>query len=287
MERLRSATPEQRRQFQADRWVGRAERLYELDDDQKSIVRIEIENIQRERQEAMGPDAEEYDRLRKQMSEFWQAVPDGPTGDGDTRETRRERRRRMMEDPRFLQVRRRIQELERKYPVEWKDAMRRVEALLPTEQARKGRERFEERAARREEREQRLRRRPAESQPSTSLPAPTAPGDAPTATDPAPLPQGAPHPWETYVREFVADHALTPAQQTAALTILKDMRTRAAQLDLALRDKIEAAEKLPDPAARSRRLAELNQPTEQLFTELKTRLDGLLTAAQRAAARPN
>ncbi|HKQ49503.1 MAG TPA: hypothetical protein VJZ71_15635 [Phycisphaerae bacterium] len=289
MDRLRDATPAQRRQFQVDRWVDRADRMYELDDDQKSIVRIEIENMQRERREAMGPEAEEYDRLREQMFQFWRPMPGSENAERGDRETRRERRRRMMEDPRFLQVRRRLQELERKYPAEWEEAMRRVEALLPAEQAQKGREKFEERSARRQEREERWRRRGAEPRPVESASTPTAP-DAPVspATDAPTLelvPPSAPHPWEVYVRDFSADHELTAAQQAAAQAVLKDIRTRAAQMELTLRDKIAAAEKMPDSAARTQRLAELQQPSQRLFDELKTRLDGLLTATQRASAK--
>ena len=287
MNRLEGATPAQRRQFQIDRWVDRADRLYELDDDQRSIVRIEIENIQRERREAMGPEAEEYDRLREQMFQYWRPTPGSDDGQRGDRETRRERRRRMMEDPRVRQVRRRLQELERKYPVEWEKAMHRVEALLPAEQVHRGREKIEERMARRADREERRRR--SDSPPDDTMPAPPSAEPSPatdTTVERKSSAQAPTHPWEAYVLKFAAEHDLTAAQQAAAQAILKDVRTRAAQLELTLRDKISAAEQLPDPAARARRLAELQQPSEQLFAELKTRLDGLLTAAQRAASVP-
>ncbi|MFQ5430859.1 MAG: hypothetical protein ACE5E1_11170, partial [Phycisphaerae bacterium] len=61
-QQYRDATPEQRRQMRVDRWVERAARTYELDEAQKEQVRVEIEAIQRERREAMGADAEEYER---------------------------------------------------------------------------------------------------------------------------------------------------------------------------------------------------------------------------------
>lgn len=286
MDHLRDATPAQRRQFQVDRWVERANRMYELDDDQKSIVRIEIENIERERRVAMGPEAEEYDRLREQMFQYWRPTPGSDDAERGYRETLRERRRLMMEDPRYLNVRRRLQELERKYPLEWGKAMARVEALLPAEQAQKGREKFEERSAQRQERWRRRGSEPRPVEPTLAPTAPDAQASPPTAAPALDLvPPSAPHPWETFVREFIADHDLTPPQQAAAQAILKDIRTRAAQIELTLRDKIAAAERVSDPAARTQRLDELQEPTQRLFDELNTRLDGLLTATQRASAK--
>lgn len=277
--------------------VDRAARTYELDETQKSLVRIEMENMQRERREAMGPEAEEYEKLREQLFHYWRPRSDGSEANPTDREDRRERRRRMMEDPEYLKTRERLRTLEQKYPVNWEDAMHRVEVLLPADQAEKGRKQIEERLARREEREQRWqdrsegrrsRRNASDSNtpagsfgdrstpPKTESPSP----DAQTVqTPPAP-----PHPWEIYVRHFIAEHELTTAQQAAAMAILKDVRSRAGQIELSLREKIAAAEKLADPASRIKRLGELHQPIEQLFTELKTRLDGLLTASQRAPA---
>ncbi len=293
---FRDATPEQRRQMQVDRMIDRATRTYELDDNQKPLVRTELETIQRERRQAMGPEAEEYDKLREQMSQFWRPPPN-EKGEPVSRDELRERRRRMMDDPEFRKVRDRLRELDRKYPVDWEDAMKRVETLLPPEQAEKGRKRIEEREARREERAQRWRERaelrrarrgevdPNAAAAGTSVPTlPTKVESPSSAAPPVQPPATVLHPWEIYVREFITQHQLTAAQQAAAMAVLKDVRSRAAQTELSLREKTAQAEEMSDPAARAARLAELRKPTDQLFIELKNRLDGLLTASQRTPA---
>lgn len=294
---FRNATPEQRRQMQVDRMIDRAARTYDLDDSQKPLVRTEIENIQRERRQAMGPDAEEYDKLREQMSRYWRPASN-ENGEPVSRDELRERRRRMMDDPEFRKVRDRLRELDRKYPVNWEDAMKRVETLLPPEQAQKGRKRIEEREARREERAQRWRARAelrkarrGEVDPNAAAAGnsvstlPTKVESPSSAAPPVQPPATVLHPWEIYVREFIAQHQLTAAQQAAAMAVLKDVRFRAAQTELSLREKTAQAEEMSDPTARAARLAQLREPTELLFLELKNRLDGLLTASQRAPAR--
>ena len=66
-DRIANASPEDRQRFQVDRLVDRATRTYELSDDQKVTVRHEIEKMERERREAMGLEAAEYDKLQERM----------------------------------------------------------------------------------------------------------------------------------------------------------------------------------------------------------------------------
>ncbi len=91
-----------------------------------------------------------------------------------------------------------------------------------------------------------------------------------------------PDEWELYVQQFTKRCELTSTQANAAMSILKDLRTRAVQIEQFNKDRIAAAEQIKDPAARRARLKELRAPISRLFDELKKRLDGLLTAAQRA-----
>ncbi|MEE8384779.1 MAG: hypothetical protein V3S01_02550, partial [Dehalococcoidia bacterium] len=91
-----------------------------------------------------------------------------------------------------------------------------------------------------------------------------------------------PDEWELHVQQFTERHELTPTQANAALSILKDLRIRAVQIEQFNKDRIAAAEQIEDSAARRARLEELRAPIRQLFDELKKRLDGLLTASQRA-----
>jgi hypothetical protein len=200
----------------------------------------------------------------------------------------------MMQDPEVRKMRQRLVELEQKHQIDWDDASHRIEALLPAEQAQKGRQRLEEQSAKRDERQQRWRQRLDDGRNQTGVPSVTeqpvdgtdrvssesaVPAIAQAAGKPAaPAPL---HPWEAYVRSFIAEHNFFPSQQASAMAVLKDVRSRAGQIEISLRDKIAAAEKIPDEAARSKRLTELHEPVERLFVEIKTRLDGLLTAAQR------
>ncbi len=90
------------------------------------------------------------------------------------------------------------------------------------------------------------------------------------------------HPWEKYVREFNLQHMLTKPQRAAAMSILKDVRKRAIQIEQTNAKKVVEANKIKDEAARKARLKALNKPIDRLFDELKKRLEGLLTASQRA-----
>lgn len=324
-QRFRGATPEERRQLRSERMVEMAARTYELDDSQKELVRNEIESIGVERRAAMGDQAEEYDKLREKMSKFWQQRREQAGEQDGERGDRRRFWRGLRDDPEFRKLRDQMREIDQKYPFSWRDSLKRVESLLPEEQAAKGRAKLEERFQRRDRgREQRRDRGAAREQRSvertlreaeTALREAQSPqqreaaqrllADARTKIaerslsedarrglrerieaaertaaekNPKPRPLG---PWEKHVQGFIRNHALTPAQQTAAMAILKDVQARRAQIERVYAPRIAAAEQLKNPEARKKQLAELNKPTETLFEELKTRLDRLLTASQR------
>lgn len=324
-ERYRNATPEARRQMRTDRMVDMAARAYELDDTQKELVRGEIYTLREERRLAMGPTAEEYDALRGQMFEFFQRRREQAREEGEEGGDRGRFWRGMRDDPKFQKLRERMREIEREHPFDWEQSMKRVEALLPEEQVRKGHERLEERFERfrsrrqrgEERRARREERRALEKGLSKADPAGGMKADRDALLKQAiteaqknladgslsqeqrralikrleeaargdetakPLPL---HPWEKYVREYVITYALTPAQQSAANSILKECRTRADRIERVNAPKNEEAEALKDASARSKRLAELKKPIDKLFEELKSRLDGLLNASQRKKA---
>ena len=310
--------------MRSERLVEMASRTYELDDSQKELVRNEIELIGAERRAAMGDQAEEYDKLREEMSQFWRKRREAAAQQSGEQGDRRAFWRGIRDDPEFRKLRSRMREIDRKYPFNWRDSIQRVESLLPEEQAAKGHAKLEqrfqrrdqfrrqrrERAAQREQRsaEQAIRdaeaalrdaqspeqresaqklladarkkisQRALSEDARRSLQARIDAAERAAAKTNKPRPLG---PWEKHVQGFIQNHALTPAQQTAAMAILKDMQTRRAQIERVYAPQITAAEQLKDPKARKKRLAELNKPTEKLFEELKTRLDRLLTASQR------
>jgi hypothetical protein len=295
--------------MRTDRYVEMATRRYDLDETQAAMVRGEIEQMEAQRRAAMGADASEYDRLQEEMFTIWNQN----RADGAVTPAGPERWRGLRNDPRFADIRARMREIERKYPADVDTVLKRVESLLPPEKIERARQRRIERdAARAAARRRRMAREadpgadsaaaagdtaatPENAGPGRLTPTkplqPEAPGMPvvppiePAAADPpAAAVQG--HPWEQYVKRFIADRGLSGAQSNAALAILKDARFRAGQIEKASADRWTVARQIPDRAAREKRLAELNQPIDQVFEELKLRLDSLLTAAQRAKARP-
>ncbi|MBI5763519.1 MAG: hypothetical protein HZA51_08360 [Planctomycetes bacterium] len=257
-----------------ERILESASRTYNLDELQRAMVRNEIETMSAERRVAMGADAGEYDRLREKLQKMQSPVE----GTEQTPEARRARFRAMRDSPEFRELRTKLAELDRKYPIDMEAAIGRVEKLLPPEQAAAGRERRERRMVEFRERRGRRRGENATSQPS--LGATMVKREA--AEDvkaPAPPPM---HPWEKYVREFVSRNELTDAQTNAALAMLKDVQGRAGQVEALQADRVAAANSIRDGDARKKALAEMNKPYDELFEELKRRLDALLTAAQRA-----
>lgn len=312
-ERFRTASPEERRRQFTERMVDMAAWNYELNDTEKDVVRREMEKMSAERRTAMGATADEYDRLRDEMFQFWARPPaEGEAGG-------RERFERMREDPKFQEMRRRMREIEEQHPFNWEESVKRVENLLPPEKVAKGRARIEQFRRGFEERrrdgersggdrprgDDRMERRRGENRadrprrddsanrtdPDRGRDRARRRGDArrdgqrPNA-DQAPLAgpgvERPLHPWERYVQKFVVDNALSPSQVSAAYSILKDVRTRADRIESSNRDALLLAEKITDPAAKKKRIDELSKPVNDLFEELKRRCDGVLTAEQRA-----
>lgn len=292
-QRYRASSADEQEKLRNERLIERTARMYELSEDQKQLVRTEIESMQMQRRTTMGPDAAEYDKLRAQMFDFWtqRAVAEEQ---GGSRENNRESVRRMRRDPEFAKLRDRLEEFERKYPIDWEASAKRIESLLPPEQAARGRQRREARQERWESRRaERDARRAAQRQENAATAGPESARSPSAAQAPAVSPANVAvlnpppanvHPWEKYVRDYIKEHAFSEAQATSAMAILKDTRTRAGQIETTLAPRLEEARKISDPAARKAREEELNRPIEQLFEELKARMAGLLTVEQRKLA---
>lgn len=296
-ERYNNATPVERSQMRVDRMVDMTSRMYELDEVQKVMVRQEIMQVQAERRAAMGADAEELDKLREQMVEFWRTQRDEGSTEGEAR-SGRDRRRELRDNPEFRQLREKMRAIENKYPMDWEAAAQRVEALLPPEQAERGRARRAERESRWRDRRDgegrrgnRSERRAGQNGGGGIVAGDSVnqgrPGqdarvadraEAPAVESPKPAPV---HPWEVYTHDFIKRHQLAPAQANAALAILQDSRQRGARIEASIAAELAEAEKITDSVGRQKRLTELRAPIDHLFDDLKGRLSGLLTAEQR------
>lgn len=162
-------------------------------------------------------------------------------------------------------------------------------------------------------------RRTAEAAPAAPQasaapePAPTVQAPAPTpapepVTEPQPAPQPAPRGrfvspgyastdrttdlWEMYVRRFIQNYQLDNAQTNLAMQILDETKKRANEYLASRKDdyqriQTQLASAAGDEAASAKlreQLAELNKPVqEDLFNEMKQRLDQIPTEQQRKA----
>lgn len=289
MERYRNATPAERANLRLEGMVEMTARNYDLNDAEKATVRHEMEAMQAERRAAMGADAEEYDRLREKMFEYWNRPREGGNaGGGDRPDWQR-----MRDNPEFRELQEKLRALDEKYPFDWQASVARVEKVIPPEKVAKGKARMEERRAQwqnrdrnrdggqgrdregrrnRGDRGDRQRRFESGSEPSTLTP-PTAAAE-PAKVEPILKTSKAVHPWEEYTNSFSARYKLDSAQIASAQSILKDSLTRATKLE-------------QDDAARSgnaqtgKKSPELTAALDSIFKELKGRLDALLTAEQR------
>lgn len=98
--------------------------------------------------------------------------------------------------------------------------------------------------------------------------------------------------WDRWLAEFMDAHSMDAGQRDAARSALEETKQRAmahrdrnrAEID-SLEEQIAGRSELPsDFDAIKRRLVELYGPIDNMFTELKNRVETLLTSEQRAAA---
>jgi len=289
MEKYRNATPAERANLRMEGMVEMTARNYGLDETEKATVRREMEAMQAERRAAMGPDADEYDRLREKMFEFWNRPREGGNAEGGDRPDWRG----MRDNPEFRELQEKIRTLDEKYPFDWQASIARVEKVIPADKVAKGKARMEERRAQwqnrdgnrdrdrergrdregrrnRGDRGDRRRRLESGNDSATSNPPPAA-AEQPKVE--AILKSSKTlHPWEEYVNSFSARYKLDPAQIASAQSVLKDSLARGSKLE-------------QEDAARNsnsgKKSAELTSALDNIFKELKGRLDALLTAEQR------
>lgn len=286
MERYRNATPAERANLRLEGMVEMTARNYELNDAEKASVRQEMQTMQSERRAAMGADADEYDRLREKMFEFWNRPREG----GQARDGQPPDWRGMRDNPEFRELQEKLRTLDEKYPFDWQASIARVEKVIPADKVAKGKARMEERRAqwanrdrdngrdrdRRDDRgdrgERRRRRDGARGGDNGTSPPPAAVEQA--KVEAILKTSKTVHPWEEYTNSFSARYKLDAAQIASAQSILKDSLARGSKLEQ--EDAARAGN-----AATGKKSPELTAALDNIFKELKGRLDALLTAEQR------
>ena len=275
-EQMASATPEERQKMRLDWRVSMLTRTYELSEEQQGMVRAELKRMNDERRKSLGPDAEKLDRLREQMRQYWRERMGSDDNDG------RRAWRGMMDDEEFTKLRDQMRFLRERTSFDWQERNERIEKLLPAEQVEAGRKRREEMMSRWTDRREngegrgrwgdgdlrggwgerwRDRRRQRETRV-------TPPVDS----------------WDEFTRNFIEKYGFDSAQSSTAGAILKDVKGQATTLQRKLQDARARLETVEDRVERARRAAELDEPISALFTELKTRLESLVTERQRRQA---
>ncbi len=275
-EQMASATPEQREEMRLDWRVSMLTRTYELSDEQQVKVRAELKRMNNERRESLGPDGEKLDRLREQMRQYWRQHTGSDDNDGGRAW------RDMMDDKEFTKLRDQMRSLRERTSFNWQERNERIEELLPAEQVEAGRKRREEVMSRWTERREsgardgrwgngdsrgewgerwRDRRRAREART-------TPPVDS----------------WDEFTRKFIEKYGFDSAQSSTAGAVLKDVKGQAGTIQRKQQDARTSLETVEDRGERARRTAELDEPITALFTELKTRLETLVTERQRRQA---
>lgn len=254
MEQTARATPEERRQMRVDWQVSMMTQTYELNDEQRAMVRAEFERSSREYRKSLGRDAEQMDRLRREMREFWRERTRSGESAGPNRWQS------LRSDPKFIELRERMQTMRRDHPYDWQDTIERVEKLLPEDQVTAGRERRRQWIGRWSERGDGFTDRP-EAQPASS------------AND-----------WAQYTKEFIERHKFDAAQTASARAILGDVEDRAVSVRRTQEDARAELAALPDGPEKKQRLQALDEPLRRLFAELQNRLQRLVTEQQRREA---
>lgn len=254
MEQTARATPEERRRMRVDWQVSMMTRTYELNDEQRAMVRAEFERSSREYRESLGRDAEQMDRLRREMRDFWRERTRSGKNAGP------DRWKSLRNDPKFIKLRERTKAMRRDHPYNWQDAIERVEKLLPEEQVAAGRERRRQWISRLSE-----------------------PGD--DSTDlPEAQPASSANDWAEYTKDFIERYKFDAAQTASARAILGDVEDRAASIRRTQEDVRAELAALPDGPEKKQRLKALDEPLKSLFAELQDRLQRLVTEQQRREA---
>ena len=266
-ERYIHATPDERARMRKERGKPMGERIfdaYHLTDAQKKKGYRIREQFFAEQRRGMGEQFEEARGLRAQKMErigehvhLAKQVRNGVPGAAEAWANLPSSR----DDPVLGTLDERLKEIYRDHPIDWSDLADRIEDELPQEQAKRGRQRLAERFP-----------LSISSRHGEKLVGHGHSTDGGTSDIDR---------WEAYVQEFTARHQLTEGQSNAAASILVDVRAQDAKLTRAMRDEVARFQRKADEDSAHRRREVYQFDVDDLLDGFKTRLDSLLTTAQK------
>ncbi len=306
-------TPEQFRELETTEMIALVGEIYRPDKPEQVKVAAEIGRIQAGRWEN-NPEIQPYaDLIAKRAARFAALSQELKPTDSPWKKIRQLRR-----DPEFSKLQNEIRQYEYKHTHNLSGHIDRIEGLLEPGKVEEARQDWSRRVRSLRSSAQIPRlcdglqtRKVAREKPEDSAVGAIAPGNGkpPSSAhaDPRSRVGAPPSPkrgggaesaraaageasrplseWEKYVVDFIERYDLTEAQSNSALAILRELSSRAAQIETMNRERRAAAEQIADPKTRQERLGALSRPIDDLFVQLKYRLDLLPSAEQRNRAK--
>jgi len=242
---------------------------YELSDAQREACDAVHQELIESWRRGMGERFDECQALRAQMMQHDRKRMDIARAAADGDKEAKAWIRNNHEDSTMVDLHRRVNQLTQENPFDWSELADRIEDILPPEQAKRGRTRLAWKYP--------LTVSPVYGQSLLS----EAPANAGTDDKLNSRANGPVDAWDAYILAFKKRYQPSQAQQSAIESILKELRGRRTELARAAEIDIKSYKdgEFSETAKRRRELLQLD--VEELFQALRTRLDGLLTTAQR------
>ncbi len=273
-----------------DQYIPWLTQMYELTPDQQRVIRQRLIELKQEHIQYGETAAAEMTSLQQELKFYIEKARKGEPIDKE-----------MVKD-----LQGRLVGLMEKAPFNFNNVIVQAEHYLPVEQVQAGRQRQRDLRERMAESSGRSGRMPPtiprEYEPlkpyldletprggSAGLPPierkepmkgpEVAPATAPATVEMIPLDA-----WGTYVEDFITRYQLDAKQAQQSRLILSELRKRADEYRMAHKPDYAAAEQIAQVADRNKEIARLDKPVQDIFLELKDRLDRIPSEAQRKLA---
>lgn len=279
-----------RSEYTVNRYLSFYSRMFGLDDTQRIELKKKLEVLSEEQTAFLEGFEGEFEAIREKI-------------------THAQAEAKSAEIPAELQeeLRQTLENMRAKMPLNDERVEAELAKMLPAMQLEEGRQRLTEHRKQQQDRQTRKqsrqeidsrgpmytvrseqRARPQVGQAASVAPAPAAPA-APRPVQPAekpapvearPLEEKVLSPWERYGEQFIAHYRMDPAQQETVRRIVTELMDRRGDYEAKHAADYEAMERITEPQRRAEEQAALDRPINEMFDELKRRLNEIPTTAQ-------
>jgi hypothetical protein len=261
--------PRGRQGDRTDHFADHIAQMYDLNDQERALVRAELAEIRTQRETSADPQEVERRRLGEEMRQLWE----------------QRRRGEPVDEQRMQQLRDQLRGAWSQSRAGWEQVMQQVESVIPPEKVAIGRERREQMRQRFAQRQQGGGPGPGQGDPrgrdrsrrdrSSRDRSSRDRGDA--AADMR-------DDWQRYVDTFCNHFKLDAGQRASAQAILRECLERRDKIRQQSRDELMKVADISDAGERAAKMAELRKPIDDVFQELKDRLEQIPTTTQRLEA---